>query len=135
MSKTYLPKHTRIARSDLARLTLDRASARRFEGPFRPAMLGGLIVGCACLLAGYLLYRTGTLSANAGGALGAAGVLPGLAFAFIAHRRMLNATPLSMQSGRPMLPFVIQEGEQDEQTEIAYIDRSSDTYFTELYVR
>ena len=47
---------------------------------------------------------------------------------------MLHATPLSVQSGQQMLPFVVQDREQEEQIEIAYIDQSSGTYFTRLYV-
>ena len=64
----------------------------------------------------------------------AGGMLPGLAIAFIAHRRMLHATPLSVQGGQPMLPFVVQDREQLHYIEIAYIDQSSGTYFTKSYV-
>lgn len=134
MKTKHLPKHPRITSSDLALLALDNASARRFDGQFRPALFGGIFLGCACLLVGYLLYRAGTLSPELGCAVGAAGVLPGLAIAFIAHRRMLHATPLCVQSGQPMLPFVVQDREQDDSIEIAYIDQSSGTYFTKIYV-
>jgi|GEM_PF-2765320 len=93
-----------------------------------------MLLGCACLLVGYLLYRAGTLSPEFGCAVGAAGVLPGLAIAFMAHRRMLHATPLCVQSGQPMFPFVVQDREQDDSIEIAYIDQSSGAYFTKSYV-
>lgn len=63
----------------------------------------------------------------------AGGMLPGLAIAFIAHRRMLHATPLSVGSGQPMLPYVVQDRERDDYIEIAYIDQSSGTYFTRSY--
>ena len=61
-------------------------------------------------------------------------MLSGLAIAFIAHRRVLHAAPRSIQSGQKMLPFVIQDREQDESIEIAYIDQSSGTYLTRFYV-
>jgi len=61
-------------------------------------------------------------------------MLPGLVIAFIAHRRMLHAAPLSSHSGQQMLPFVVQDREQVEQIEIAYIDQSSGTYITRFYV-
>ncbi len=93
-----------------------------------------MFLGCACLLAGYLLFRASTLTPELGVAVGAAGMLPGLAIAFIAHRRMLRATPLSVQSGQQMLPFVVQDREQEDSIEIAYIDQSLGTYFTRLYV-
>jgi hypothetical protein len=93
-----------------------------------------MFLGSACLLAGYLLFRAGTLSPELGGAVGFAGMLPGLAIAFTAHRRMLYATPLCVQSGQKMLPFVVQDREQDDSIEIAYIDQSSGAYFTKLYV-
>lgn len=134
MKTKHLTKHPRITSSDLARLTLDNASARRFDERFRPAFFGGIVLGCACLLAGYFLYRAGTLTPELGAVAGAAGMLPGLTIAFIAHRRMLHATPLSVWSGQQMLPFVVQDREQEDQFEIAYIDQSSGTYFTRSYV-
>ncbi|MEI7781047.1 MAG: hypothetical protein WCJ18_03875 [Planctomycetota bacterium] len=130
----HLPKLPRITSSDLSRLTLDIDSARRFDGQFLPALFGGIFLGVACLLFGYLLYRTGTLSSDLGCAVGAAGVLPGLAIAFVAHRRMLHATPLCIQSGQQMHPFVVQDREQDDCIEIAYIDQKSGRYFTKSYV-
>jgi hypothetical protein len=134
MKTKHLPKHPRITSSDLARLILDKASARRFDGQFQPALFGGIFLGCACLLVGYLLFRAGTLGPELGCAVGAAGMLPGLVIAFTAHRRMLHATPLCVQSGQPMLPYVVQDREQDDSVEIAYIDQTSGAYFTKLYV-
>ena len=93
-----------------------------------------MFLGGACLLVGYLLFRAGTFSPELGGAVGFAGMLPGLAIAFTAHRRMLHATPLCVQSGQKMLPFVVQDREQDDSIEIAYIDQSSGAYFTKSYV-
>lgn len=40
--------------------------------------------------------------------------MPGLAIACIAHRRVLHATPLCMQSCQQMLKFVVKAPEQDE---------------------
>ena len=134
MKTNHLPQHPRITSADLARLTLDNASARRFDSRFQPALFGGIFLGCACLLVGYLLFRAGTLTPEGAVGVGAAGMLPGLAIAFIAHRRMLHARPLSVQSGCPMIPFVIQDREQEDYIEIAYIDQSSGTYFTKSYV-
>jgi len=133
MKTKHLPQHPRIASSALTGLTLDSLSARRFDYRFTPALLGGILLGCVCLLLGYLLYRAGALSTWATGAVMAGGVLPGLATAFIAHRRMLRATPLSVQSGNQMLPFVLEDREQEDCIEIAYIDQSSGTYFIKLY--
>jgi len=130
----HLPKHPRITSLDLSRLTLDVASARRFERQFLPALFGGIFFGVACLLSGYLLYRTGMLSSDLGCVIGAAGVVPGLAIAFIAHRRMLHAKPLCVQSGQQMHPFVVQDLDQDDCIEIAYIDQKSGRYFTKSYV-
>lgn len=134
MKIKHLPRHPRIASSDLARLTLDNASARKFAGRYLRAVIGGILLGCGSLLVGYLLYRAGALSAWATGAVMAAGMLPGLSISYFAHQRMLRAIPLSVQSGRQMLPFVVQDREQDDYIEIAYIDQSSGTYFTKSYV-
>jgi hypothetical protein len=130
----HLPQLPRIRSSDLSRLTLDLASAHRFDGQFLPALFGGIFLGVASLFFGYLLYRTGTLTPDLGCAVGAAGMLPGLAIAFITHRRMLHATPLCIQSGQQMHPFVVEDHEQDDCIEIAYIDQKSGRYFTKSYV-
>ena len=132
--KRHLPEHPRIASADLVRLTLDQASARRFDRRFLPVLFGGIFLGCASLLAGYLLQRFGTVSSELGVAVGAAGTLPGLTIAFAVHRRMLHARPWSVHSGQRMVPFVIQDREQTDLIVIAYIDETSGTYFTRSYV-
>ena len=130
----HLPQYQRIASSSLAELKLDTKSARRFDKRFLLGLLGGMLLGFISALVGCLLYYRGTLTANQGGAIIFAGVIPGLAITFITHRRMLHATPLSVQTGNQMLPFVLEEREQEDSIEIAYIDKSSGTYFTKLYI-
>jgi hypothetical protein len=129
----HLPQYPRIASSDLAEHTLDTKSARRFDYQFAPTLLGGMLLGCVCLLVGYLLYRAGTLSTWETGAVMVGGALPGLAITWTAHRRMLRTIPLSVKTGNQMLPYVLEDREQDDSIEIAYIDKSSGTYFTKLY--
>jgi hypothetical protein len=54
MNTNDLPQQ-RIAQSDLARLTLDHASARQYERRFRCAMLPGMLLAFTFLLAGNIL--------------------------------------------------------------------------------
>lgn len=134
MNTKPFSRHPRIAIADLALLTLDNASAHRFDNRFRPTLFGGIFLGCACAIVGYSLYHAEAISPESAVAVMAAGVLPGLAIAFTAQMRMMCAVPLSVQSGRQMLPHVVQDRTQEDQVEVAYIDQSSGTYFTRLYV-
>ena len=120
----------RIAPADLARLTLDPVSAHHHERRFRSAMLPGMSLAFASLLAGFFLYHAGILSQNWGGVVCFAGGVPGLALALIGYRRVLRQQPLSAQSHRPMSAFTIQDRVRTDAVEVAYIDEITRTYFT-----
>ena len=129
----HFTQYPRIAVSELSKLTLDKVSERRFDKRFQLGLLGGMLLGCGPAMVGGLLYYHGILTANQGGAIIFAGVIPGVAITFITHRRMLRAIPLSIKSDNQMFPFVLENREQVDSIEIAYIDQSSGTYFTKLY--
>ena len=59
--------------------------------------------------------------------------VPALAVLFTLDRRRLQARPLCLRNGRKMEIYVVQEREQEDSIEIAYIDRDSESYFTRSY--
>ena len=132
MNPNDLPQQ-KIDQSALARLTLDHASARRYERRFRSAMLPGMLLAFTFLLAGNVLYSLRIVSETAGGILCFAGGIPGLFLAILGYRRVLRQRPLSAQSGREMVPFVVHEQSRGDGVEVAYVDAASGTYFTRLH--
>jgi hypothetical protein len=127
------PDYPKISSSDLARLTLDEESARRFSLRFRPAFLTIVALAMGVPLATWLLSYFGILSGVIAGTSGTAGGFLGIVLFLWTLYRMMRTRPRSVQTGNEMVPFAIANPEFPNRYEIAYIDEQSRTYFKALY--
>ncbi len=129
-----LPDYPRITLAELSGLQLDNASARKFERRFYPLVLDavGLVFGGYAL--GATLHHFAVIGPELFAIIFLGSSVLGLALALSSHHRMMRARPRSVHSAREMDVFIIQDVEASDHYELAYVDRTSGTYFKRVYV-
>jgi hypothetical protein len=133
MKANNLPDYPRITLAALSEFKVDLESARRFERRLYPRLLGGTALAFGGFAASVALHHFGVMG-DAILTIGMVGsFVLGLAISVWTHHRMMRAIPRGY-SGQTMAPFIVQDSDATDHYELAYVDKTSGTYFRRLYV-
>ncbi len=134
MKSNNLPDYPKITLADLSQLTVDAQAARRFERRFYPGLLGGAALAFVGMAGSAALHHSEIVDDAVFSAAFIGSFVFGVALGLLSHHWMMRAVPRNPESGRQMLPFIIQDLEAPDHYELAYVDRTSGTYFRRIYV-